>query len=123
MHKSHCCGWGHEAEIAPAQDATVPGTLLDYGPFPYADFDGPGVIHGQVLTVDDDTVEFHYICRVERGAGYVAREVEATLWDGSKVTCLGWHVRHEWMRGLPVIESGDWNAHEMLRYGAEASLT
>lgn len=110
MHKEHCSGWGEDAEIAPPQNATVPGTLLDYGPFPYADFDGPGVIHGQVLKVDDETVEFLYICNVERGAGYYERIVEAVLSDGTKVTCLGWQVRDIY-RDLPVIESGDWNAH------------
>ena len=124
MHKSHCRGWAEEAEVAPPQDAAAKGTLLDYGPFPYANFDGPGIIHGQILTMDADTVLFYHVCRVERGAGYVEREVVATTDDGTEVTCIGWQIGERMSRFcLPSIPSGDWNAHEAAKWGTEAAFT
>lgn len=124
MHKSHCRGWAEEGEVAPPQDATASGTLLDYGPFPYADFDGPGTIHGQILTMDENSVMFYHVCRVERGAGYEARYVTATLPDGTEVKCLGWHIAPAMRRiCMSAIASGDWNAREIERYGMEGAFT
>lgn len=67
--------WAEDGEVAPPVQGITKGALYDYGGFPYADFDGDGIITGDVLTMNDDHPAFERVRRVELGAGYVEREV------------------------------------------------
>lgn len=102
-----CSEWASDWYAADPVRGTTKGTLLDYGPFPYADFDGDGEIVGEILTLIPYGA--HYVARVELGAGYEAREVIVETADGP-VVCLGWHITdrvREDARMVP-IPSGDW---------------
>jgi gamma-glutamylcyclotransferase (GGCT)/AIG2-like uncharacterized protein YtfP len=124
MHKSHCAGWAESAEVAPPIDAVATGDLLDASAYPYADFDGGHRIHGQVLTFDVSHDDYLHMCAVERGAGYVEREVLVRLATGQSLVVMAWQIDKSlfeyrpWLANMPVITSGDWNAHIAERYGA-----
>jgi gamma-glutamylcyclotransferase (GGCT)/AIG2-like uncharacterized protein YtfP len=89
--------------------------LLDFGAFPYADFnaDTDTVIHGQVLTMDEDHPGYRSMCAVEIGAGYESREVVAQLSTGQAVVCIGWQIEDRtkrWLDGrLRPVRHGDWS--------------
>lgn len=65
--------WAEHGEVAPPVQGTTKGALYDYGGYPYADFDGDGVITGDILTLDETALAM--VRRVELNAGYVEREV------------------------------------------------
>jgi gamma-glutamylcyclotransferase (GGCT)/AIG2-like uncharacterized protein YtfP len=106
--------WTAAGETEPYVDGTATGTLLNAGPFPYADFDGSGLIYGQVLTFDEDSWTYKRIVHMEEGAGYVAREVIVETASGP-VVCTAWQIAPDRVRwayeSMPVIESGDWLEH------------
>lgn len=102
-----CSEWARDHYTADPVRGTAKGDLLDYGPFPYADFDGDGTIVGEIVTLTPYGA--HYVARVEEGAGYEAREVVVTTAEGP-VVCLGWQIteRTRQRSDLVAIPSGDW---------------
>lgn len=114
-----CSEWARDGYAADPIPGTTPGALLDYGPFPYADFDGEGTIKGEILTLEPWMAE--HVAEVEEGAGYDPRIVVVDTADGP-VQAYGWHitdkVRNSRYTTLEVIPSGDWLVAQTEKYGA-----
>jgi gamma-glutamylcyclotransferase (GGCT)/AIG2-like uncharacterized protein YtfP len=115
-----CSEWARGGYVADPVPATAKGTLYDYGPFPYCDFNGTDIIVGALLTLDDDTADHVY--RVEVGAGYIPRQVQVTLADGAMLTATAYDIpainKQMFADHYPVIPSGDW----LLRWGGNADM-
>lgn len=112
--------WASRGYTAEPRSGTTTGTLYDYGPFPYCDFDGTTTIVGDVLTLNDSMA--WQVQSVEIGAGYVEREVTVTYSDGTTEQVIAYDVaphRKAEVATLPVVASGDWVAHEESRWSRQ----
>lgn len=103
--------WAEDGELAPPVQGTTKGALYSAGPFPYADFDGDGVITGDIITLDDEDYMFHRVRSVELNSGYVEREVIVETSVGH-VVCLAFdadpRVKARTLPHYPRVKDDDW---------------
>lgn len=89
---------------------TRTGRLFYYrsrGMFPILDLDQPGSAVVDLFVVDADHPAVERVAQMERGVGYVEREVElATL----PITVPVWHMAQDERTG-PEVPGGDWIAN------------
>jgi gamma-glutamylcyclotransferase (GGCT)/AIG2-like uncharacterized protein YtfP len=82
--------------------------------YPVADFtimDG-SIIHGDILTLDDEDWNVERTFRMEQNAGYQLIQTEVTLDNGLTETVYAFHFPYS-QRG-PRIEDGDWMPFERM---------
>jgi gamma-glutamylcyclotransferase (GGCT)/AIG2-like uncharacterized protein YtfP len=101
--------WAESGEMEPPVQGTTKGALYDYGGYPYADFDGDGIITGDILTLNEDALAM--VRRVELGAGYVEREVIVETPTGHTVCTTydaGPRVKKDTLPRLRRVPDDDW---------------
>lgn len=109
-----------EALLRYHDDVSTPGTLYVAG-LPYASFepDGEQRVIGTLLEVVANHEATEWVNAVERGAGYVDRNVPVTMADGSIRWALAWdatrHINQLTNRAAHQVVSGDYRHHERSR--------
>lgn len=74
--------------------------------YPVAKLDEDGTIFGDVLWCDPDHKSYDDIMRMELGAGYEVREIDAYTTECNLIECIAFHYRYDPWGDL--IASGDW---------------
>lgn len=85
------------------------------GAYPVADYDGTGIVRGDMMLVPEDSPAWRWIANMEVRAGYVPRVVEVcaqqTTGEWRRANALTFHWPHG-TDGLAPVPAGDWHLAE-----------
>lgn len=84
------------------------------GGYPVAKLDEEGTIKGTLVVMDAGYEGLHAAIEMEEGAGYVCKQVTATMPDGSTKNVFAFHYAFD-PRG-DLIEHGDWEEERIKRW-------
>lgn len=90
--------------------SNTPGTMYHFGRYPGVVLGGEGVVQGEVYAITPelervlDEIEELYPQQTNE---YFKRDIVVEV-DGKPIACIVYEINPEYVRGKPLLRSGDW---------------
>ena len=96
-------------------NASIAGTLYDFGSWPGLRLHGSGIVVGEVWRIDpgiEPLLDELEGVRADGNGEYARRTVSIDV-AGRPITCLVYEIRADRVQGRSVIANGDWIVHAL----------